>query len=82
MGKKKEPRTIRERLSLVFWSGLIGAWSLDSLMQDAIGQEAYLHRIEDHWVSAAITVPIAITTLTIAIAMYVIALDSNDTGEG
>lgn len=50
-----------------FWRGFVACWAVTSLIQDYIGKEAYLKKIEEGWIDASITVPIAITVL-----MYVL----------
>jgi len=46
-----------------FWRGVIayGAWT--SLIQDFMGKEEYLRRVETGWIDAGITVPIALIAL-------------------
>ena len=47
-----------------YLKGMMGGWilcnSVTSLQQDAIGKEAYLRMANDGWISASITVPLAI----------------------
>lgn len=46
-----------------FWRGFVACWMVTSLIQDYIGKEAYLKKVEEGWIDASITVPIAIIVL-------------------
>jgi len=55
----------KARLSWTYWAGIVTAYCVISLHQDILGQEAYLHWIQEHWVSWKITVPIAVVLLVV-----------------
>ena len=54
---------------VAFWAGVIGYASVISLIQDFIGQEAYIKMAREHWVSGWITVPIATLGLCVSFTL-------------
>jgi hypothetical protein len=46
-----------------FWRGVITYGAVTSLIQDSMGKEEYLRRVETGWIDASITVPIALLAL-------------------
>lgn len=49
-----------------FLAGMLCAFALESLQQDYMGKEAYIAMCQNHWISADITVPLAIFDLFLA----------------
>jgi len=52
-----------------FIIGLIYARACESLFQDYLGKNEYIHRVTNGWISASITVPLALLIL-IACALW------------
>jgi hypothetical protein len=56
-----------ERPSYNAWySGFISALALVSLFQDYCGKEGYIEVVRNHWMSAYITVPLALAALLLS----------------
>lgn len=63
----------RWRYTDSFWGGFVLAGSLHSLLEDAIGQEGMARMVRDGWVSAKVTVPLALFGVLIAAFGYFIS---------
>lgn len=48
-----------------FWYGCATAFITNSLMQDIVGQMAYINMISGNWSPASVTVPLAILVMAI-----------------
>lgn len=70
----------QNKISNAFWAGIIGWVGFMSLYEDAIGQEGLMHRIQEHWIRAAYSVPMGIVMLLISAGLYWLAL-RNEEGE-
>jgi hypothetical protein len=46
--------------------------SINSLAQDIIGKEAYIERVRDYWVPAAVSIPLAIVGIIFVLIYRVI----------
>lgn len=55
-----------------FWAGVLAQIGISSLIQDIVGKEEYLRHVEANWISAAITIPLAVMVLGIA---FILATD-------
>lgn len=55
-----------------FWSGVLLITALRSLYQDWHGLEDYIESIQQYWVSALFTVPLALVIFAISIALLVV----------
>ena len=54
-----------------FFAGLLIGSAFRSLEQDIVGKEAYLKIVDAGWISAWITVPVAILWLTIGLILLI-----------
>jgi hypothetical protein len=48
-----------------FWCGVFAHAAYYSLMQDFVGQKNYMKLVQERWISAWITVPLAIIALLV-----------------
>ena len=55
-----------------FWYGCTTAFLSTSIMQDVVGQAAYINMISGNWSPAIVTVPLAILVMTLmTVALYI-----------
>jgi hypothetical protein len=59
---------MKKRVKWMFF-GMLAYAACSSLAQDIIGKEAYIERVQDYWIPAAISVPLAISAI-IFIVVY------------
>lgn len=52
-----------------FWRGVISYACTTSLLQDLIGKEGYIQRVQEHWVDSSITIPVAVCVLVWCLIM-------------
>lgn len=55
---------------MIFWSGFVTCQAIYSLYQDYLGKERYLQMVNEEWLSAGITVPLALILLIFAYYLY------------
>ena len=53
-----------------FWSGVLFHGGVISLHQDYQGKEEYIKHVNEHWVNASVTVPIALFMIFVASVLY------------
>lgn len=56
-----------------FWAGFVMALALHSLYQDALGRDRYIESVRVGWVSAWVSVPLALLALLLSVAWLVAA---------
>ncbi len=62
----------RNKIMVGFWVGVLTTIACESLIQDAMGRDAFVQYVQTHWVAGWVSVPIAIVALVVAVALYVV----------
>ncbi len=66
-----EKLKIKRRLFYAYCAGALVLVNVSGLFQDIMGQEAYLHRVQEHWVDSRITGPIHVVLLILCVLWYI-----------
>lgn len=53
--------------------GCLATGAAMSLYQDALGLDAYIALAREHWINPAISVPCAVVSLVVVVAVYALA---------
>ena len=74
----KKIKTMREAVSNSFWAGMLVMIGVRSLIQDIRGHEAIIKSVQNDWVDARYTVPLALAMLEASMVLYVGATNNAD----